>query len=117
MPLNLEINFSDSDATFMHLKEDHMRNGQLKPAYNIQTGAENEYIVGIGSFSDRNDVRTPIPFLERIRSIQAEGAFGVIKQDMGFRRFLTRGKRKTETQFFLLAFAYNVPKLHSRMEK
>lgn len=255
---------TDNDATFMHLKEDHMRNGQLKPAYNIQIGVESEYIVGIGSFTERNDVRTLIPMLERIkrntnrvytnviadagyeseenytylndnnqvsyikpinyelsktrkyktdifraehmifdrdkdcfvcsqgnelkyiysrhstsangyaiehrtyraedcsscplrdkcfsskrnckeikvslrfleqrkrstenitseqgvklrvnRSIQVEGAFGVIKQDMGFRRFLTRGKHKTETQFFLIAFAFNVMKLHSRLE-
>ncbi len=255
---------TDNDATFMHLKEDHMRNGQLKPAYNIQIGVESEYIVGIGSYTDRTDVRTLIPFLERInkntnsvyrnviadagyeseenytylndnnqvsyikptnyeisktrkyktdifraehmeynkdkdcficsqgkelkyiysrhytsangygienriyraddcsccplkdecysskreykeikvslrfleqrkrstenitseqgiklrvnRSIQVEGAFGVIKQDMGFKRFLTRGKRKTETQFFLIAFAFNVMKLQSRLE-
>jgi len=32
---------TDPDATFMRMKEDHMRNGQLKPAYNVQasTGA------------------------------------------------------------------------------
>lgn len=48
------------------------------------------------------------------RSIQVEGAFGVIKQDYRFRRFLTRGKAKTETQFFLLAFAYNIEKLCNR---
>lgn len=255
---------TDTDATFMHLKEDHMRNGQLKPAYNIQIGVESEYIVGISSFTERNDVKTLIPFLERIkrntkrvysnvvadagyeseenyiylkennqisyikptnyeisktrkyktdifraehmtyvkdkdvficnqgkdlkyvysskyksangyevenrvyraedctncslrnkcysskktykeikvslrfleqrklstenilseqgiklrvnRSIQVEGAFGVIKQDMGFRRFLTRGKRKTETQFYLIALAYNILKLQSRKE-
>lgn len=255
---------TDPDSTFMRLKDDRMRNGQLKPAYNIQIGVESEYIVGISMYSERNDVRTLIPFLERLkrntdrvypnvvadagyeseenysylqdnnqtsyikpinyeisktrkyktdifraenmtyneekdiytctygtelryvysrntvtangytteqriyraencshcaqkdrcfsnrrnvkeikvskrfmeqrrrstanittgqgiklrvnRSIQVEGAFGVIKQDMGFRRFLTRGKRKTETQFFLLAFAYNVKKLQSRME-
>ena len=45
-----------------------------------------------------------------------EGAFGVIKEDYGFRRFLTRGKLKTETQFFLLAFAYNIRKLYNRLE-
>ena len=45
------------------------------------------------------------------RSIQVEGAFGVIKQDFRFKRFLTRGKPKTETQFFLISFAYNVEKL------
>ena len=26
---------TDHDATFMRMKEDHMRNGQLKPAYNM----------------------------------------------------------------------------------
>lgn len=31
------------------------------------------------------------------RSIQVEGAFGVIKQDFGFKRFLARGKLKAET--------------------
>ena len=27
---------TDTDATFMRMKEDHMDNGQLKPAYNVQ---------------------------------------------------------------------------------
>lgn len=43
-----------------------MRNGQLKAAYNIQMGVESEYIVGIGSYTDRTDVQTLVPFLERI---------------------------------------------------
>ena len=253
---------TDTDATFMHMKEDYMRNGQLKPGYNIQIGVESEYIVGIGSFSNRSDVQTLIPFLNRIksytnrkfeniiadagyessenylyleengqrcfikpqnyeiskkrsykanpytvenmeynaskdeyicpngkrlkfkreskkitengytvttryysndkcgrcphrdkchkskngyrtiqvnnvilehrpktlealtseegallrmnRSIQVEGVFGVLKEDYGFRRFLTRGKKNIETQFFLLAFALNVKKLCNR---
>ena len=46
--------------------------------------------------------------LRQNRSIQVDGAFGVLKQDRDFRRFLTRGKTKTETQFFLLAFAFNI---------
>ena len=50
------------------------------------------------------------------RSIQVEGAFGVIKEDYAFRRFLTRGKQKTETQFFLIAFAFNIRKLCVRIE-
>ena len=29
---------TDNDATFMRMKEDHMKNGQLKPGYNIQFG-------------------------------------------------------------------------------
>ena len=31
---------TDTDATFMHMKEDYMHNGQLKPGYNIQIGQE-----------------------------------------------------------------------------
>ena len=29
---------TDPDATFMHMKDDHMRNAQLKPGYNVQIG-------------------------------------------------------------------------------
>lgn len=36
------------------------------------------------------------------RSIQVEGAFGVIKQDFAFRRFLTRGKKRPKRNFFFL---------------
>lgn len=255
---------TDRSATFMRMKEDHMKNGQLKPGYNVQIGVENEYILGIGLFPNPTDVNTLIPFLERLkrntkhiikniiadagyeseenyrylqehgqtayikpqnyeigktrkyqkdkfkiehliydeekdayicpdgraltyqytsntksangydiqkkvyrnescagcpyreqchkskydrrsiqvshtfdklrrqsydhitsekgillrmnRSIQVEGAFGVIKQDMQFRRFLTRGKQKTETQFFILAFAFNIRKLWNRQQ-
>lgn len=256
---------TDVDATFMHMKEDYMRNGQLKPGYNVQIGVESEYIVGVGIFSNRSDVNTLIPFLNRVkshtkrlfekiiadagyessenylyleengqkcfikptnyeiskkrtyktnpyavenmeynaakdeytcpdgrklkfrrestkttengytistryysndkcgrcphrdrchssknghrtvrvnqvlneyrpkvlealtsdegvllrrnRSIQVEGVFGVLKEDLGFRRFLTRGKKNVETQFFLLAFALNIQKLCNRQKK
>ena len=33
---------TDQEATVMHMKEDHMKNGQLEPAYNIQRGVEGE---------------------------------------------------------------------------
>lgn len=252
----------DTDATFMRMKEDYMKNGQLKAGYNVQIAVESEYIVGVGLFPNPTDTTTMIPFLERIRmntkrkiknvvadagysseenfdylekngqrafikpqlyeisktkkyrndiylpehmeydsesdeytcpngkklkyiytskrktdngydterrvyrcescegclyraechksecdrqirvshklneqnrkasdliatpegiklrtnrSIQVEGAFGVIKQDFGFRRFLTRGKKKTETQFFLISFAFNIEKLCNRI--
>ena len=253
---------TDLDATFMRMKEDHMRNGQLKPAYNVQIGVESEYIVGVSLFPNPTDTTTLIPFLERLRkntgrkydniiadagyaseenytylekngqnayikpadyeirktrkykqniyrvenlsydeigdfficpngkklnhaydskrktqigyevvksyyicenckgcphrekcykgkyenrkvgfsktmarqkaeaterittdegnilrqnrSIQVEGAFGVLKQNRDFRRFFVRSKEKTETQFFLLAFAFNIKKLWNR---
>lgn len=59
---------TDTDATFMHMKDDHMRNAQLKPGYNIQIGVESEYIVSMDIFQDRSDVRTLIPFLENMFS-------------------------------------------------
>ena len=256
---------TDVDATFMRMKDDHMKNGQLKPGYNVQIGVEAEYIVHVGIFSSANDVTTLIPFLtsmesrlsntfERViadagyeseenyaylkenhqkvfikplnyeasktrkykaqlgkrenmaydeltdtytcangrvlkpievksresrtgyrkevtiyecetcqdcplrskctkakegnhkrievskkmlslrtesleniqseegiilrknRSIQVEGAFGVLKQDYGFRKFLTRGKVHVTVEMLLLCFGYNVQKLHNKIQ-
>ncbi len=254
---------TDPDATFMHMKEDHMRNAQLKPGYNIQFGIEGEYITGASVSSERSDQLTLIPFMEDLRnhgieykdvtadagyeseenytyfegietecyikpqnyersktkkfrnnmalrenmaydpehdeytcqagkkiraryvgiqktrsgfereityyecddcsqcpykkrctrakgnrklqvskkfikqraasleritspqgillrmnrSIQSEGAFGVVKQDYGFRQFLLRGNKKVTTEILLLAMAYNVNKLHSKIQQ
>ena len=252
---------TDKDATFMHMKEDHMKNVQLKPGYNIQIGVEGEYIVGVDVSSERSDQLTLIPFLDKLekdlpekfenviadagyeseenymylskhnqksyikpqnyekskskkfkediskrenmaynieedyyicaygkklvpvsskfktsksgynsivtiyesescdkcpyknkctkakgnkrlhvskdfikkrkeslnnittpegkllrvnRSIQVEGAFGVLKQDYGFRRFLLRGKKNIKTEFMLLSFGYNIQKLFNK---
>ncbi len=255
---------TDHDATFMRMKDDHMKNGQLKPGYNVQIGVQSEYIVGVGLFPNPTDTTTLVPFLERIeansrrkilevvadagysseenytylescgkeayikpndyevrktkkyksnifrvenlpydaendcftcpngkklnfayerkhksengyetkkknyicegctgcphrkkcfqgtyenrkvelshiyarqkseaseritsehgiklrinRSIQVEGVFGVLKQNYNFRRFLLRGKQKTEAQFFLLSIAYDIQKLCNRIE-
>jgi transposase len=254
---------TDHDATFMRMKEDHMRNGQLKPGYNVQLAIEGEYIAGAGIFANRNDTGTLKPLLEKMynftgrrinnltadsgyeseenykylketgtkyfikpqnyeqmkkskfkndisrrenmsynaetdeytcyngrrlkvkgmskrtseggckseitiyecedcsgcphksrctkaegnrrmqvsknllelravsmenitsdegrllrvnRSIQSEGAFGVIKEDRQFRRFLTRGAENVTTETFLLCFAYNVNKLHAKIQ-
>ena len=254
---------TDHDATFMHMKEDHMRNSQLKPGYNIQIGVEGGYIVGMDIFSERSDQMTFIPFLDKLaeklpqrhesviadagyeseenyiyldrnrqkpyikpqayevmksknfknkiekrenmgydealdefichnkrrlkfvdtikkksksgyesmvkvyecencencqyksrctkakgnrqlqfspifaqkrqeslanittptgiilrvnRSIQVEGTFGVLKDDYGFRRFLTRGKQNVKIEFMLLCFGYNINKLHKNIQ-
>jgi len=258
---------TDQDATFMRMKEDHMRNGQLKPAYNVTIGVDSEYIIDVMLSQERSDSQTLLPFLERIkrlrykeivadagyeseenyayleengqlafikpsnyeqaktrkyksdigrrenmpydeasdaytctmgypicpaytrktrskagyliettiyecphcegcsakercirpggskpieerskrlyvskeflrqraaaearittergillrinRSIQVEGAFGILKQDMGFRRFLLRGMVKVQTEIMLLCFAYNIRKLHMKIQ-
>lgn len=254
---------TDTDATFMHMKEDPMKNGQLKPGYNVQIAVESEYIVGVDISSERSDQLTFIPFMEKLgeslpakyknviadsgyeseenyryleennqvsyikpqnyeisktrkfkknigkkenmiydsqndlyichnnnnlnftktttrksksgyvsqvkiyecescddcpfkskctkakgnkklyvspvfmekrlqslsninsefgilarmnRSIQVEGAFGVIKGNHKFRRFLTRGKENVKVEFTLVAFAYNLNKLHNKIQ-
>lgn len=254
---------TDTDATFMHMKDDHMRNAQLKPGYNIQIGVEGGYVVGVDISSERSDQLTLIPFLEKLeeklpkkyenviadsgyeseenyvyleehqqnayikpqvyeqwkkrnfknligkrenmtyderldeytcnqgrklrrigiskrksksgyvseittyecescencpvkskctkakgnrrmdtskifidkrskslnnittpkgimlrmnRSIQVEGAFGVLKEDYGYRRFLTRGKDNVQVEFLLLCFGFNINKLHVKIQ-
>lgn len=57
---------TDHDATFMHMKEDHMRNGQLKPGYNVNVATCSGFIIGSYISSDRNDVHTLIPFMEQL---------------------------------------------------
>ena len=59
---------TDRDATFMRMKEDHMRNGQLKPGYNLQLGVEGEYIVGVDISSERSDENTLLPLLDRMEA-------------------------------------------------
>ena len=50
------------------------------------------------------------------RSIQAEGSFGDIKQDMQFRRYLTKGAANVLAESTLLAIARNINKLHNKIQ-
>ena len=50
------------------------------------------------------------------RSIQVEGAFGVLKNDYEFQRFLLRGKTKVKLEFLLLCLGYNINKLHAKIQ-
>lgn len=56
---------TDVEATFMRMKEDHMLNGQLKPAYNVQIAVENYFIIHTSVSSDRTDYNTLIPIIEK----------------------------------------------------
>ena len=55
---------TDTDATFMRMKEDAMLNGQLKPAYNLQHGVDSEYVTWLDVFPAPTDTITLIPFLK-----------------------------------------------------
>lgn len=75
---------TDHDATFMRMKEDHMGNGQLKPAYNWQVSSSNQFIVNYSLHQDVSDTNTLKPHLEQYEelykilpdAICADGAYG-----------------------------------------
>lgn len=50
------------------------------------------------------------------RSIQVEGSFGELKQDMQFRRYLSRGTANVLAESILLAMARNLNKLHNKIQ-
>lgn len=56
---------TDLEATFMRMKDDHMMNGQLKAAYNVQIAVENYFIVHTYVSNDRTDYNTLIPVVQK----------------------------------------------------
>ena len=71
---------TDKDATFMHVKEDHMKNGQLKPCYNVNVATASEYVIGSYLSADCTDTNTLIPFtkqlpMDKIRRIVADAGY------------------------------------------
>ena len=74
---------TDTDATFMHMKDDHMMNGQLKPAYNLQHIVNSGFIAMVGIFPNPGDVLTLKPFHEQIEE-SLELRFKRIVCDAGY---------------------------------
>jgi transposase len=74
---------TDPDATFMRMKEDHMKNGQLKPAYNVQISTSNQFIVNYTIHPNPTDTTTFPSHLA-----QHEASFGrapkVVTADAGY---------------------------------
>lgn len=60
---------TDTDATFMRMKEDHMKNGQLKPAYNMQLSSNNQYIVNYSLHQTTSDTTTLSKHLESFHTL------------------------------------------------
>jgi transposase len=58
---------TDHQATFMRMKEDHMKNGQLKPAYNLQLSTENNFITNYTLHQTPGDTTT---FQEHMNSFK-----------------------------------------------
>ncbi|MCL5105047.1 MAG: IS1182 family transposase [Armatimonadetes bacterium] len=60
---------TDEDATFMRMKEDHMRNGQLKPGYNLQISTNNKFIVNYSHHPKPTDTTTLTPHLKEFEKL------------------------------------------------
>jgi transposase len=75
---------TDQDATFMRMKEDHMRNGQLKPAYNVQISTNNQFIASYSIHQNTNDTNTLQEHLKQVikaynqkpSSVTADAGYG-----------------------------------------
>ena len=71
---------TDPDATFMRMKEDHMKNGQLKAAYNLQIATENQFVLHYDVFSNPTDTKTLLPLFETyphdVKTVVADAGYG-----------------------------------------
>lgn len=74
---------TDHDATFMRMKEDHMKNGQLKPAYNIQLASASGFIIGENISHHPSDMYTLKPFLMTLLE-NYQGKLEKIVADAGY---------------------------------
>lgn len=89
---------TDRDATFMRMKDDYMKNGQLKPSYNVQIATEGQYTLAYGIFPNPTDTKTLIPFLDAIEEnyfelpehIVADAGYG---SEQNYAHILTKCKR------------------------
>lgn len=60
---------TDHDATFMRMKEDPMKNGQVKAGYNVQIGTENQFILGYSIHQKPGDTTTFIPHMKKLKEM------------------------------------------------
>lgn len=74
---------TDTDATFMRMKEDHMKNGQLKPAYNLQISTENQLVTNFSMHQRPGDTATLTPHLEQFKEVHQKQSSTVVA-DSGY---------------------------------
>lgn len=69
---------TDTDATFMRMKEDHMQNGQLKAGYNVQISTENQMVLAYTLHRRAGDTACLIDHMEH-----AHGLLGAYPHVLG----------------------------------
>lgn len=74
---------TDEDAVFMRLKDDHMQNGQLKPAYNTQISTEDQFITHYSIHQTPGDTTTLAKHLDSFEQ-QYEQQSETVVADAGY---------------------------------
>ena len=75
---------TDTAATFMRMKEDHMKNGQLKPGYNVQIGTENQFVVGYSVHQEAGDTSCLKEHFEELKKQLGGKLPGNVVADAGY---------------------------------
>lgn len=78
---------TDTDSTFMQMKEDHMRNRDMKPGYNLQISTNNQCIINYSlhqNSSDTNTLESHIREFKQLykklpKELTADAAYGSCK--------------------------------------
>lgn len=115
---------TDEDATFMRMKEDHMKNGQLKPGYNVQMGTESQFVVGFSLHQRPGDSTCLVPHLEGVKqragrlpdNVIADAGYGSeenysylaqqgVQSFIKYNTFHLEQKKRRKQNRFLLALA------------
>jgi transposase len=63
---------TDPDATFMRMKEDHMKNGQLKPGYNWQISTSEQFILNYDIYPNPTDTLTLRDHLDQFEQLYGQ---------------------------------------------
>ena len=63
---------TDPDATFMRMKEDHMQNGQLKPAYNFQLSTYDQFVLNYSLHQTTTDTVVFKDHLEEFNTLYGQ---------------------------------------------
>lgn len=58
---------TDTEATFMRMKDDHMGNGQLKAGYNVQWSTQDQFIIHYSLHQDTTDTKTLTPHYQGLQ--------------------------------------------------
>ena len=75
---------TDTEASFMRMKEEHMLNGQLKPAYNVQVSSSDQYIIDYSIHQTPGDTTTFVPHIEQHKAQYGQYQDAVTAADAGY---------------------------------